>query len=58
MELASSDPKGEPIATPSIYLYNLLAKIKHDSVVACLSKLYKSYILIYYKENNQKRNHC
>ena len=38
LQLASVGPKGEPIATPSICLYNLLSKIKDDLVVAILSK--------------------
>ena len=31
--LASEDPNGEPIATPSICLYNILLNIKYDSLV-------------------------
>ena len=43
MASASMGPKGEPITTPSICLQNLLSKMKDDSVVVSLSKLYKPF---------------
>ena len=32
--LASEDPNGDPIATPSICLYNLLLNMKFDPFIA------------------------
>ena len=47
MASASMGPKGEPITTPSICLQNLLSKMKDDSVVVSLSKLFFHLIYLY-----------